>query len=130
MTTEARIVLLVALGGALGALLRYGTGAAFGRGPFPYATLVVNVVGSFLLALLLFHDLERGTLGPASRAFFAIGLLGAFTTMSTFSHETLALWLDGRSGQAVLNIALNIGLSIGAVVAGRWTIMLIERSAT
>ncbi len=90
--------LLVALGGALGALGRYLLGgwiqAALGPG-FPWSTLLINALGSFLIGLVVRLSLE-GALSGEARLFLAMGLLGGFTTFSTFSYETLALLQDGE----------------------------------
>lgn len=108
--------LAIAGGGAVGALLRYwvssGTYFLLGRA-FPYGTLAVNVLGSLLMGLLYVLLLERMSSGPELRAFLLIGLLGAFTTFSTFSLETLTL-----IGQAAyLKAGLNMVLSVAACVA-------------
>lgn len=96
--------LLVALGGALGSALRYGLGAwvqgVLGPG-FPYSTLVVNALGSFLIGLVLRLSLE-GVLSGEARLFLAVGVLGGFTTFSSFSYETLALLQGGEAGRAFL----------------------------
>ena len=87
-------VLAIAVGGAAGAVLRFWTSnlvhARLGQ-DFPYGTLVVNVLGSLLMGFLYILLLERLSLGPEWRAVLLIGLLGAFTTFSTFSIETLNL---------------------------------------
>ena len=96
-------VLAIAGGGAVGAVLRYwissGVYALIGRG-FPYGTLVVNVLGSLVMGFLYIWLLERMPGGVAMRAFLLIGLLGAFTTFSTFSVETLNLMEAGQIRQA------------------------------
>lgn len=130
MALEGRILVSVAMGGALGALLRYGAAVWMGRALFPYATLTVNVVGSFVLGLILFHDLARGSLDPTARAFFAIGLLGAFTTMSTFSYETFTLYSEGRAAHAAANVALNLVLSVLAIVLGRSAALFLAEATT
>lgn len=100
-------------------MLRHTLNWATTTSSFPYGTLLVNVLGSFVLAFLLFHDLERGLLAPSMRAFLGIGVLGAFTTMSTFTYETLVLYTDGQASKAGLNAALNLGASLAAAVLGR-----------
>lgn len=128
---DPRLVLWVALGGAIGAVLRYAVSGAMTTTGFPYGTLVVNVVGSFLLAFLLFHDATSGMLPRHMRAFIGIGILGAFTTMSTFSYETLALFENGETTKAGLNATLNFVLSLGAAVAGRaMALLLVDGQAT
>ncbi len=114
-------VLAIAGGGALGALLRYwvsnGVYLLTGR-DFPYGTLVVNVLGSLLMGFLFIWLLERSLAGTAMRAFVLIGLLGAFTTFSTFSIETLNLVEAGHMGRALLNVLVSVVLSIGAAALG------------
>jgi CrcB protein len=114
-------VLAIAGGGAAGALLRYwvstGVYALIGRG-FPYGTLVVNVLGSLLMGFLYIWLLERIPGGVAMRAFLLIGLLGAFTTFSTFSIETLNLMEAGQFAKALLNTVLSVVLCIAAAALG------------
>lgn len=114
-------LLAIAGAGALGALARYGlSGAAqrwFPTG-FPGGTLVVNIVGCFLLGLLATLGLERLTISPTTRTAVLVGFLGAFTTFSTFGYETLALMREGDMARAGLNVALSVGLGIAACWAG------------
>ncbi|TNF97939.1 MAG: fluoride efflux transporter CrcB [Gammaproteobacteria bacterium] len=118
--------LAIAGGGAIGALMRFyastGVYALFGRG-FPYGTLFVNVVGSLLMGILYILFLERMQVGPEVRSALLIGVLGAFTTFSTFSMETLALLENGEVMKASINIVLSVALCILAawlgVIAGR-----------
>lgn len=119
-------VLAIAAGGATGALLRYwvstGIYSLMGRG-FPYGTLVVNVVGSAFMGLLYVLLLERMTGSPELRAALLIGLLGSFTTFSTFSIETLNLIEQADYLKAGLNILLSVVACIGAA----WFGLLIGR---
>ncbi len=114
-------VLAIAAGGAVGALLRYwaanGVYALLGRG-FPYGTLVVNISGSLLMGLLYVLLLERMSTGPELRAGLLIGVLGAFTTFSTFSIETLNLIEQADYLKAGLNIVLSVVACIGAAWFG------------
>lgn len=120
-------VLAIAAGGAVGALLRYwmssGTHALLGRG-FPYGTLVVNVLGSFAIGFLFVLFLERMTLSGEWRAGILVGVLGAFTTFSTFSIETLNLLEEGAHLKASLNVALSVALCL----AGAWFGLLLGRT--
>ena len=114
-------LLLIALGGAIGAVLRFaGSNAVYsllGR-DFPYGTLLVNVLGSFLMGILVILFIERMESTPELRAFFLIGLLGAFTTFSTFSIETFYLIEQGEIIKAGLNMLLSVVLCLIAVSMG------------
>ncbi len=100
-----------------------GVHAVLGRG-FPYGTLVVNVLGSLLMGVLTILMLERLSIGPEWRAGFLIGVLGAFTTFSTFSMETLNLIEQGDWFKALANVFLSTGLCLLAV----WLGVLMGRS--
>jgi len=114
-------VMAIAIGGASGALLRFWTSQSvyllFGRS-FPFGTLAVNVIGSFLMGILTVYLLERTQLSPEWRAALLIGLLGAFTTFSTFSIETLNLLEQGEQLKALLNIVLSVTLCLLATGLG------------
>ncbi|HIA08265.1 MAG TPA: fluoride efflux transporter CrcB [Chromatiaceae bacterium] len=113
--------LAIALGGASGALMRFwvsgGIYTLFGRG-FPDGTLVVNVLGSLLMGVLFVVLQERVALSPEWRAGLQIGLLGAFTTFSTFSIETLNLLQQGEQMRAMLNVVISVVACIGAAWVG------------
>jgi len=119
-------IALIATGGATGALLRYwvssGVHAIWGRG-FPYGTLTVNIVGSMLMGLLYVFLFERMDMNTEWRAGLIIGLLGAFTTFSTFSIETLNLIEAGEQLKAGMNILLSVTLCM----LGCWTGMVLGR---
>lgn len=114
-------IFAIALGGAAGAVLRYwtslGVHGVLGR-EFPYGTLVINVLGSLLMGLLAVVMLERFDIAPQWRAGVLIGLLGAYTTFSAFSLETLNLIEQGDAIKAMLNIGLSVLLCVGATWAG------------
>lgn len=115
----------VALGGALGAVARFGTQAfarqAFGAG-WPVGTVVVNGLGSFLMGVLFVWLADKGLMRLAP--FLMVGVLGAYTTFSTFSLDAFLLWERGLPGQALGYVALSVGVSLVAVFAGiivaRW----------
>ena len=115
-------VLLVFAGGGAGAVARYGVHLASVRafGPaFPVGTLSVNVIGSFLMGLAVAWLMGRtGTIIEELRLFLAVGLLGGFTTFSTFSLDAVRLWQAGEGGMAALYIGLSVVLSITGLVAG------------
>lgn len=108
-------LLVIAIGGGLGALARYGlSGLVQGRGStFPWGTLAVNAIGCFLVGTLF----DR--LSADARAFVVVGVLGGFTTFSAFGYETLELLRAGQATLALLNAAANVVLGIGAVLLGR-----------
>jgi CrcB protein len=117
--------LTVALGGGLGAALRYLLNVLAARSlppGFPYATFVVNVSGCFAIGLLAAlaepRGLERGLLGPGARLFLLTGVLGGYTTFSTFGYETLLLGRAGQPGLALVNVAGQVVLGLLAVWAG------------
>lgn len=115
--------LLVGIGGALGAMARYGAGVVVGqlwRTSFPLATLLINVVGSLAMGLLV-GWLAR-TLPPGQdeiRLFVAVGILGGFTTFSAFSLDVTLLFERGAVAHALAYVAASVLLSIGALVAGQ-----------
>ena len=114
-------ILAIASGGALGAVLRFwvstGVYSITGRS-FPYGTLVVNVLGSLVMGFLYIWLLEKVAAESALRAFLVIGLLGAFTTFSTFSIETLNLMMAGQHIRALGNTLLSVILCVGAAAVG------------
>ena len=101
--------------------MRYGASLGvyglLGRG-FPYGTLFVNVTGSLLMGVLSIVMLERFNVGPEWRAAILVGLLGSFTTFSTFSLETLNLLEQGDIMRAMLNIVLSVLVCLAAVWLG------------
>ncbi|MFC6090540.1 fluoride efflux transporter CrcB [Saccharothrix lopnurensis] len=101
---------LVFAGAAVGAVLRYLVGRALRRS-FPWATLLVNVVGSFVLGLV------AGS-APAVAALVGTGFCGGLTTFSTFSWETVALVEEGRAGRALANVALSVVVGVAAAGLG------------
>ncbi|MFW5450575.1 MAG: fluoride efflux transporter CrcB [Methylophagaceae bacterium] len=119
-------LLAIAGGGALGAILRFSMSSSIYRvlgREFPYGTLAVNVLGSLLMGVLFIVIVERGIVAAEWRNVLMIGFLGAFTTFSTFSIETLTLLESGELNRAVLNIFLSVVLCLGAT----WLGMIIGR---
>jgi len=116
-------VLWVGIGGFLGAILRYLiSGLVQALAPastFPYGTLAVNVTGCFAVGVLSQLLEAHGTFGPAGRAFLFVGLLGGYTTFSTFGNETANLALDGQRLGAWLNVGAHVLVALGAVWLGR-----------
>ena len=114
------MLVYIAIGGALGAVARYGLGGwvheRAGHG-FPWGTLAVNLLGSLLIGFMLRY-LEAARFAPEVRALVAVGLIGAFTTFSTFSYETVALLEDGEWLRAALYVAGSVILGLAAVYAG------------
>lgn len=115
--------LLVAAGGALGAMARYAVylaaGALFGAG-FPVGTLAVNIIGSFAMGALTETIALVWSTSPQMRLFLAVGVLGAFTTFSSFSLDVAVLYERGRFFACAAYIAASVVLSIGALFAGMW----------
>ncbi len=110
---------LISLGGALGALVRYFIAITFGTITsygFPIGTLLANVVGCFLIGLLVGSG--AGEQNENMRLGIGVGFLGALTTFSTFSAETLQQMLNGNWGVATINVVANLALCLIAVFAG------------
>lgn len=122
-----RMLLLVSAGGAIGAgarhLVNVGVGRLLGTS-FPWSTLTVNVVGSFLMGLLIEYIMLRAAGSAEMRAFLATGVLGGFTTFSAFSLDVALLMGRKEQGLAALYVAGSVGIAILALYAGfaaaRW----------
>lgn len=115
--------LAVAVGGAIGCCARYGLTqliqSIYTR-DFPLATLIINVVGSFVLGFVFFETLERLSMSPALRLAIITGGLGGFTTFSTFTVESLLLIENGTPGRATLYLLFSVVLGLAAAFAGAW----------
>ena len=116
---KLRPLLLVALGGAFGAMARFGVATLFARRlgtAWPWGTLFINLTGSFLIAVLVTklhgHD--------AWRLLLPVGFVGAYTTFSTFEYETMRMLQDGQPAAALVYVAASNLLGFVAVVAGDW----------
>jgi CrcB protein len=105
--------ILVALAGAAGAAARYGIGLAVGVRSFPWATLGINLTGSFLLGFIVTLGIERGWSETATVP-LAVGFLGAYTTFSTFSFETYTLLRTDRAAVAMTYVGVSL---VGGVLA-------------
>lgn len=107
----------------LGAWARYGQSIlvqeVFGRA-FPWATLSINVLGSFLMGFLFFETVDRINMDPSLRTGILTGGLGAYTTFSTFALENLVLLQDGEAAKAALYVTASNILGIGAAIGGAW----------
>ena len=127
-TTQLRIpdVVLVALGGALGAVLRWllttwiGNGTP--QGQLPTGTLVVNLAGCMIAGLLLGCMERLGASSESLRAFAMVGILGAFTTLSAFSVETMDLLRRGATGVACTYVAASVAGGIGLAMLAFWLV--------
>ena len=107
--------LVVSAGAAIGGALRYGISSFIQKHIsviFPYGTLVVNIVGSFILGFIMFYLNEKELIGNELRLFLTIGFCGGFTTFSTFSYETLNLFLETEYLLAIYNVLLNVVLCL------------------
>ena len=113
--------LLVAFGGLVGSIARYwlsGWAQNVGGSEFPVGTLTVNILGSFILGLVMTMSIERGLISAETRLLLGTGFCGGFTTMSTFSYETLALLQYGNTASALTNIGLSLASCLIAVWVG------------
>lgn len=114
-------LLLVALGGALGSMARYLAALSVNRwaqSPFPWGTLFVNIAGSFLVGLLMVALLKTGEWRENGRLLLVTGVLGGFTTFSSFSWETWKLIEDGRLAFALGNVLVSFSVCLLATIAG------------
>ena len=123
MRTETLIVLAVALGSALGGVARYGLSGLVARSfgeTFPWGTLIVNVLGSFLIGFVatLTGPDGRVLVSPVTRQFWMPGIFGGFTTFSSFSLQTLSLVQDGEWTRALANVTLSVALCLLGVWLG------------
>ncbi|MGE0383263.1 MAG: fluoride efflux transporter CrcB [Gammaproteobacteria bacterium] len=116
-------ILLVGVGGFAGSIARFLVGGWvqqwIGRSDFPLGTLAVNVIGCLLIGSLAQLADSRAAFGAEARALVFVGLLGGFTTFSSFGNETVNLWRNGEAGFALANIGANVVLCLAAVWLGR-----------
>ena len=115
--------LWVGFGGFLGSIARFGLASLVQertQSLFPWGTMTVNVIGCFLIGLLMTLFQERFTYAPHLRLFLVIGILGGFTTFSSFSYDTFALLKSGQVSHALLNAGLSVALCLVGTWAGFW----------
>jgi len=120
---------IIGCGGFIGAVVRYGLSGWVHRNnmsDFPYGTLTVNVIGCLLIGALSYLVEDRILLNPHMRAFLLIGILGAFTTFSTFGYETVELLGDGRMTAALVNVLTNVVVGLIAVWIGRTVLRVVH----
>lgn len=114
--------LMVGAGGAIGAMARYGASVAVGRAGFanfPFATMLVNIVGSFAMGLLIGYMAQTTPDNQSGlRLFLAIGVLGGFTTFSSFSLDAIVLMERGQWGSAAFYVVASVLISIAALFIG------------
>jgi len=116
--------LLVGLGGFLGSVVRYYLSGVAQRladsATFPYGTLLVNITGCLIIGVLSYLADMRGAFTDESRAFVFVGIMGGYTTFSSFGNETMALFRGGETGPALFNVGVHVVAGLGAVWVGRW----------
>jgi fluoride exporter len=112
------IVLLVGAGGFLGSVARYLLSGWVQRAAenswFPYGTMAVNILGCIVIGVLAGLAASRGILTPSSRAFLLVGVLGGFTTFSSFSYDTTSLFQNGQMLAALANVGVQVIIGLGA----------------
>ncbi len=123
--------LLVGIGGFIGSVARYYLSGLAQRladsATFPFGTLLVNITGCLIIGALSYLADVRGAFTDESRAFVFVGLMGGYTTFSSFGNETMALFRSGETGPALFNIGTHVVIGLGAVWVGRWLGSLIWR---
>jgi CrcB protein len=115
--------LAVAIGGALGSVARYALSSwifDITSNKFPYATLIVNVAGSFVMGILFVVIVERAVLPAEMRSLLMIGFIGAFTTFSAFSLDALGLWQNGHVLMSVIYMIATVILCLVAISTAIW----------
>lgn len=123
--------LWVGSGGFVGSVLRYLVSGwvqrLTGSAEFPYGTLAVNLLGCLVIGALSWLADMRGVFSPESRAFVFVGILGGFTTFSTFGNESMALFRDGENLRGLVYVGAHLLFGLGAVWAGRALASLLWR---
>ena len=124
MLNERKVMfrnIVVFIGGGIGAVFRYLLAGWIYKiigTDFPYGTLVVNVIGCFLIGLFLTIAEDRFLINPSLRIFVAVGIIGGFTTFSTFNFETIELLRDGAFALGMMNVVASIVLGLSATWVG------------
>jgi CrcB protein len=122
-------ILLVGFGGALGSISRYLLGTwiqSLSQSiDFPYGTLTVNLIGCFVIGFMAELAEARGAFTAESRAFLFLGILGGFTTFSSFGNDTMNLFREGETFNALANVAANVVLGLALVWLGRAAAVMI-----
>ncbi len=119
------LILYIAAGGALGAVCRWGMNTGISsvlKQPYPFGTLGVNVLGSFLMGLCIAYFLKNNELSNEMKMFLTVGFLGSFTTFSTFSMDAVTLFHNNDPYGALSYIFASVILSVGAVMLGTFLI--------
>lgn len=114
-------ILSIGIGGAIGAVLRYCMGNILTKvlgSSFPYGTFCINIIGCFFMGMLMTIIVDKGLLSPTWRLFLCVGLLGGFTTFSSFSYEALTLLQEGNLLFALLYAGGSVCLGILAAFLG------------
>ncbi len=120
-----KTILAVALGGALGSVLRHLTNAGIGTllpASFPWGTLTANVLGCFVMGLLMAVFMTLWDPAPEIKAFLTVGFLGGYTTFSAFSADTMTLWTQGDAVATAAYVIASVTLSIAAVFLGSFIV--------
>ena len=114
-------ILLVGIGGFIGAILRYTLGGWIQNGSvnFPVGTLVINTTGSFFIGLIMYLSEYQGLFSDETRIFLTIGVLGGYTTLSTFGYESFRLLDDSKFALMAINVVSTVLLSMLAVYLGK-----------
>jgi CrcB protein len=116
------LLLAIGFGGFVGAIARFTISGFVGKATttaFPFGTLSVNILGSFLIGFLFLY-FQQTNLSPTQKALFITGMLGALTTFSTFSLDTVTLFTKEMYVSAISNVLLNVIFSLGATLLGMW----------
>lgn len=121
--------LLVFIGSGIGGMARHGVGLLalkwFGAS-FPFGTFAINIVGSFLIGMVAEYWALKSGLPQPARLFLTTGIIGGFTTFSTFSLETALLWERGQPLLAAVYVAASVVLSIGALFGALWLVRFFD----